>query len=170
MITQMVELDEKSLVLDYGCGIGRIAKDLIKKTGCNVIGVDISPTMLGFAYPYVNSSNFSAISPSTFGYLIDKHNLRFDLAICVWVLQHCLDPEHDVAQIRTAMKDKGKLFVVNNIKRVVPTLERGWVDDLVDVDKVIKYSNFQELAHGQLNPKVVPDVLHKNAFWALYNA
>ena len=32
-------------VLDYGCGIGRIAKELILKTSCKVIGVDISESM-----------------------------------------------------------------------------------------------------------------------------
>ena len=66
LIMDHVILDRNSLVLDYGCGIGRIAKELIKQTGCHVIGVDISPSMLGLAYPYVHSDNFSAISRTTF--------------------------------------------------------------------------------------------------------
>jgi SAM-dependent methyltransferase len=56
-LTGSFALDRNSLVLDYGCGIGRIAKELIKQTGCHVIGVDISPSMLGLAYPYVHSDN-----------------------------------------------------------------------------------------------------------------
>jgi SAM-dependent methyltransferase len=44
LILNRVNLDRNSLVLDYGCGIGRIAKELIKQTGCHVIGVDISPS------------------------------------------------------------------------------------------------------------------------------
>ena len=36
-------------VLDYGCGIGRLAKPLIEKHSCDVIGVDISPNMRALA-------------------------------------------------------------------------------------------------------------------------
>ncbi|HVJ74958.1 MAG TPA: methyltransferase domain-containing protein, partial [Casimicrobiaceae bacterium] len=28
-------------VIDYGCGIGRLARELIAKTHCNVVGVDV---------------------------------------------------------------------------------------------------------------------------------
>jgi SAM-dependent methyltransferase len=34
-----------TVMLDYGCGIGRMAKELIARHGCRVIGVDISPSM-----------------------------------------------------------------------------------------------------------------------------
>jgi 2-polyprenyl-3-methyl-5-hydroxy-6-metoxy-1,4-benzoquinol methylase len=112
LIMDHVILDRNSLVLDYGCGIGRIAKELIRQTGCHVIGVDICPSMLSLTYPYVHSDNFSAISQTTFKGL----SWDFDLAICVWVLQHCLEPDKDIAYIYDALKDNGDLFVVNNIE------------------------------------------------------
>jgi SAM-dependent methyltransferase len=164
LIMDHVILDRNSLVLDYGCGIRRIAKELIKQTGCHVIGVDISPTMLGLAYPYVHSDNFSAISQTTFRGL----SWNFDLAICVWVLQHCLEPDKDIAYIYDALKDGGDLFVVNNIGRAVPTLERGWVDDSIEIQASIG-RRFEKVEGGQLDLQYVPEVLHENAFWGLYH-
>jgi SAM-dependent methyltransferase len=42
--------DESSLVLDFGCGIGRLAKAVIERSGCTVIGVDISARMRAYAH------------------------------------------------------------------------------------------------------------------------
>ena len=57
MINQM-SITERSLILDYGVGIGRIAKELIHKTGCSVIGVDISEDMLRESLSYVSHQNY----------------------------------------------------------------------------------------------------------------
>src|SRR5262252_187833 len=105
LMLETVKLDKESLVLDYGCGIGRLAKELIARTGCHVIGVDISSTMLGHAYGYVNSPNFSAISENMFKWIISvsDNSLYFDFAYSVWVLQHCLDPEKDLDAISDAL-------------------------------------------------------------------
>jgi cyclopropane fatty-acyl-phospholipid synthase-like methyltransferase len=35
-------LNKDSLVLDYGCGVGRISKMIIDDIGCRIAGVDIS--------------------------------------------------------------------------------------------------------------------------------
>lgn len=168
MILESVKLDENSLVLDYGCGIGRIAKELIDKTKCSVIGVDISNSMVNHAPSYVNSSNFTAMSPKLFDRLVSSCSLKFDLAVGVWVLQHCFDPSNDVAKIHDSLKEGGQLFVVNNVDRVVPTLERGWVDDSIDIKHVLELANFHELKTGELDPKIVPKCLHDGAFWGLY--
>jgi cyclopropane fatty-acyl-phospholipid synthase-like methyltransferase len=45
LIGQYLTIDRDSLLLDYGCGIGRMAKELIARYGCRVIGTDISPQM-----------------------------------------------------------------------------------------------------------------------------
>ena len=90
------------------------------------------------------------------------------MAICVWVLQHCLEPDKDIAYIYDALKDGGDLFVVNNIGRAVPTLERGWVDDSIEIQASIG-RRFERVEGGQLDRQHVPEVLHKNAFWGLYH-
>ena len=56
-------LDAEYCVLDFGCGIGRIAKGLIERYGCRVMGVDISERMRALAPEYVGSARFAAWSP-----------------------------------------------------------------------------------------------------------
>ena len=45
MLTKRLNLSSNNNIIDYGCGVGRLAKELIVRTGCNVIGVDISRSM-----------------------------------------------------------------------------------------------------------------------------
>jgi cyclopropane fatty-acyl-phospholipid synthase-like methyltransferase len=40
LIREAFELQSEMVVLDYGCGIGRMARAMIEATGCSVIGVD----------------------------------------------------------------------------------------------------------------------------------
>jgi cyclopropane fatty-acyl-phospholipid synthase-like methyltransferase len=54
------------VVLDYGCGIGRLAKAMIDASGCSVVGLDTSPEMRKLADDYVGSDRFIAVSPSQF--------------------------------------------------------------------------------------------------------
>ena len=61
-ISERLHPDSSSMLLDYGCGIGRIAKGLIQKMKCRVLGVDISLTMRQLAPGYVNSPLFSVCS------------------------------------------------------------------------------------------------------------
>ena len=166
LILSKVKLDEDSLVLDYGCGVGRISKELITITNCTSIGVDISSSMRGYAATYVDDDNFFACPPKSF----EKIGAlwRCDLAIAVWVLQHCLEPEEDLRTIISSLYQGGKLFVVNMITRAVPTLERGWVNDGVDIRQVIKNVGFKELEVGELDPTIVPKALSELTFWGLY--
>jgi hypothetical protein len=41
LISHAFSLRPNLLMLDYGCGIGRLAKSMIEASGCSVIGVDI---------------------------------------------------------------------------------------------------------------------------------
>jgi 2-polyprenyl-3-methyl-5-hydroxy-6-metoxy-1,4-benzoquinol methylase len=89
-------LDENSVIIDYGCGIGRISKELINQFSCKVIGIDISESMRTLSQQYVDSENFEAISPLELKKRL-LSGLRVDAAISIWVLQHALDPIADIA-------------------------------------------------------------------------
>ena len=65
-----MQLDATSRVLDYGCGIGRIAKALIERYGCSVLGVDISADMRRFAVDYVASERFRTCEPAELDRLV----------------------------------------------------------------------------------------------------
>jgi len=132
---RVFSLDDRSIVLDYGCGAGRIAKALIDTYHCSVVGVDISLTMRELATSYVNSERFAVYSPKTLDQKIAA-GFRATHACCCWVLQHCEAPEKDVARISAALLEKGPLFVLNSEYRWVPT-ETGWQSDGTSIEALL---------------------------------
>jgi SAM-dependent methyltransferase len=141
-IRELLQPDSNSLLLDYGCGIGRIAKGLIQKLSCRVLGVDISLTMRQLAPGYVNSPLFSVCSTEIFDAMLDK-GLVFDSAYSIWVIQHCLDPAQDLDRIKKALKPSGRLYILNNLFRAVPT-NKGWVNDNIDMEDLFS-QHFKEV-------------------------
>lgn len=155
LIGQHAHLDEKSVVLDYGCGIGRMSKALIERYGCTVVGADSSWKMLDLAVNYVELRRFRAV---------DTNNIpleHFDLALSVWVLQHTSYPDKDLDIILRSLKATGSLFVVNELRRCVP-VQGGWTDDGIDVRGMLGNPPI-----GRLDPAVVGENVSRNTFWAL---
>ena len=120
LLAETIPLAADSVVVDYGCGIGRLAKELIARHGCRVVGVDISARMRAMAADYVQSDRFVALAPDMFDGLV-ANGFVADAALAIWVLQHCLTPADDIGRIDAALKPSGKLFVLNNLYRAVPT-------------------------------------------------
>lgn len=166
LISQKLQLQGGQLVLDYGCGIGRMAKALIERTGCQVLGVDISTDMRGLAPAYVASALFSVVSRRMFEVLVAK-GLRVDAAISIWVLQHCLAPAEDIGLMRSSLGDQGRVMVVNNNGRAVPTVEKSWANDSLDIRQCLS-AQLAEGEAGQLDASRVGDLVAQHAFWATY--
>jgi len=165
LIADVFPLTEHSLVLDYGCGIGRMAKELISRHGCRVVGVDISTSMRSFAAAYVGSDRFFACSPAMLDVLAER-GVAFDLALSIWVLQHCSEPAIDISRIAHAVVPKGGLFVVNQTTRAVPTFD-GWIDDRVDVSALLS-RDFAPEAADALSAAETSDVISLQCYWAAY--
>lgn len=155
-----------SLVVDYGCGIGRIAKGLIERFDCRVLGVDLSQDMRALAPRYVDSVVFSTVSLPMFRTMVDA-GLRVDAAVAIWVLQHSLKPGIDAGLLRDSLKPGGGLFVVNLKGRAVPTREKAWANDGVDV-RALLADQFQPVAEGELDDRIVPPQTRELSFWGQY--
>lgn len=130
------------LVVDYGCGIGRLAA-LLKQP---VLGVDISPTMRSLADTYVNRAEFGAVNPQMFERLVDA-GLRATGALAVWSLQHIFDPGHDILLLARALVPGARLLVVNDAEyRRVPGRRTdgcfGWVHDGIDIGRLLDDGGF----------------------------
>jgi 2-polyprenyl-3-methyl-5-hydroxy-6-metoxy-1,4-benzoquinol methylase len=166
LIARSVAITPDSTILDYGCGIGRLAKELIARHGCRVIGVDITQSMRNLATGYVASDHFLVCSPLMLADIVAR-GLRFDAALAIWVFQHCLCPTDDIALIACALKSSGNLFVLNNLSRVVPTKEKSWVDDRVDVRGIL-FDRFALERDGSLPGHLVAPAMVGRHFWALY--
>ncbi len=154
-------------VLDYGCGIGRMAKPMIEDHCCDVIGVDISANMRALATSCLGGENFIAVHPRMLDVYFSPGFA--DAAIAVWTLQHCFDPRQDIANIHRSIEQDDPLIVVNNVRRVVPVGDGRWADDQIDVDAIIRAGGFEQIERGQLDDDAIaPAQLRANTFWAVY--
>lgn len=145
-------LSRDSRVLDYGCGVGRIARALIGRSDCVVFGMDLSARMRALAPDYVSSPRFRILEEGVQPPVCSA-------AIAVWVLQHAERPEEDLERIAEALCPNGKFFLVNNIERAIPVSrngrDRGFVPDTVDLDRLV-LDRFRVLEEGHLPPDLAP--------------
>jgi SAM-dependent methyltransferase len=153
LLSQFLAPTKDMVILDYGCGIGRLAKELIDRHGCLVIGVDISLSMRVLAEIHVKSDRFVAVSPAMFETLLAR-GLACDASIAIWVLQHCFAPDRDIALLRRALKPGAKLAVVNTVVRSVPTRELGFGNDGLDILDLLR-REFRVAGVGKLSAEVL---------------
>jgi SAM-dependent methyltransferase len=168
LLSQTLAPRSEMLVLDYGCGVGRMAKALIDASGCGVIGLDASPSMRRLSGDYVGSDRFLAVSPGQFDMMVQA-GMRVHAAIAVWVLQHCFAPAADIARIRRSLVADGRLFVLNMPTRAVPavaesTNQFAWAHDGVDVAALLR-AEFLVKAEGAPDRSRTPNMADAGAFW-----
>ena len=160
-ISDFLKINEKMLILDYGCGIGRLSKKLIDKFNCKVIGVDISSSMREKAIKYVNHDNFKVVSPNDLrGMIID--GFKVDAAICLWVLQHCIEPFVDIILIKNVIKKDALFYVLNNKISAVPT-NKGWINNGINLHELLKLE-FEELNNDVLPISSSSKKISENTF------
>ena len=164
-IDAFMAISKNTLLLDYGCGIGRLAKELIGRHGNTVVGVDISPSIRRLALEYVDSERFAVCPRPSFKALID-HGVKVDAAIAVWSLQHCAKVEEDIALITYALKPGGSLFVCNLLHSAVPT-DAGWIDTGFEIRTVLA-KTFTQFAIEPVSPEYTSKGIAKVAFIGMY--
>jgi ubiquinone/menaquinone biosynthesis C-methylase UbiE len=165
LLPESLELNSGSLVLDYGCGVGRISKALIDKYSCTVVGVDISASMLALAKEYVGSDKFFIAPPEQLNLSLFHH--KFDVALSVWVLQHCQNPAEDIARIRRALTANGIFLVVNERRNFLPVISDGqfkWLDTGLNIQKLLGVPQKK----GALSPEAASKRTIDRTFWAVY--
>ena len=160
-IGAFLEPSSRSVVLDYGCGLGRIARELIISHGCRVLGVDISSSMRQLAPGYVADERFSIISVPMFASMVD-HGLRVSSAYTAWVLQHCPNVAQAVNWIKSSIQPKGRFYVLNNNRSAVP-INNGWVNDGVDI-KALLESEFTLQGYSRLPQEASVKAVIENTF------
>ncbi len=145
----------EGLVIDYGCGIGRLSKVIGDSNP--VLGVDLSWSMRSQAEMYVQSGIFGAVSPTMLSCLVNAGSLQAAGALSVWCLQHCLQPEQDIAMLRAAVRKGGVLYVVNRHTRFIPARHDGafvWADDEKSIVTLLTSGGFR-LVHREAMPEAL---------------
>jgi SAM-dependent methyltransferase len=136
IISNQLTLETK-LVLDYGCGVGRLAKEVLS---CNdkvsIIGVDSSPKMRDIAKEYVSSERFN-----TFGLDFSE---KVDFAYAVYVFQHIPLPQV-IGVIEKVSSLSNRLLVVNSLGRMAVS-EKGFVNDGFDILGEL-HKHFNKFSH-----------------------
>lgn len=128
-------ITKESIVIDYGCGMGRLSKPIIDIFNCRVLGIDQSPNMLKYADQYVNNKLFKTSCESCI--------TNADLLISTFVLQHSEHPEQDIDNFYQMLKQGGIVVLVNEHNRYVPVGLTNdnyviWQDDKIDVIELMR--------------------------------
>jgi len=155
--------EEDSLILDFGCGIGRLSKKLITEYHCNVLGFDISKSMRVLSLKYVDSDKFGSVSKPIVIELV-KNDFRVDMCIAVWVLQHCPNVEEDILFIKYALRKNGLFYVVNNLTPAIPT-DKGWMNDGTDIKSLLN-KHFKILDYYRIPKEHTSEHLSQQTFIA----
>jgi SAM-dependent methyltransferase len=146
-IGQKLAIRPDACLLDFGCGVGRLAKELIERFGCRIIGIDSSKSMRLLAPDYVLSDRFLVWSPETLETMVGR-GFRCDAAISLWVIQHVFSPPSVIEQIARTLRPGALFYALNQKVSSVPT-DAGWVDDGFDVRSGLCQS-FEELSFAAL--------------------
>ncbi len=145
------------LVMDFGCGVGRLSRELIQQGGVAAIGVDASESMRKLAPGYVASPYFIATGTEGLAALV-AGGLRYDAALSVWVLQHCLHPAEEIDRITAGLAAGGLFFVVDMTHRAVPT-DQGWVNDGQSIMGLLDERLERLAVEAYAAPDAPPDLL-----------
>ncbi len=145
-IGRLLDIDNNSIVLDYGCGIGRLSKGLIEAYGCSVVGVDISPSMLQLAQQYVQSDRFEGRTPTMLDSMIAggfRATARCrNLGDSALRKTRCRPSTDRIRSSRLAVD----FYVLNLHDRAIPS-DRGWISDNVSVEQLLA-RRFDTVAKG----------------------
>jgi len=95
-------------ILDAGCGAGRFL-EVASRSGCEVVGVDLSGAVDAAARTLRGRSNVHLIQASLFELPFRK--AVFDGCYCIGVIQHTPDPQRALRALPRVLKPGGKLAV-----------------------------------------------------------
>jgi SAM-dependent methyltransferase len=165
LIGKTLGITSASMILDYGCGIGRVSRALIERFQCRMVGVDISSSMKVLSHDYVQSDYFFSCSNAMLSALIDR-GIRFDGALSVWVLQHSPWPEQDINLIKRALS-RGAVasFSTTNDVLFRPANSRGSMTGSTSRQRCRRLLGCGRKARCRA---VATQSTHESSFWATF--
>jgi cyclopropane fatty-acyl-phospholipid synthase-like methyltransferase len=119
LMQKMEVIKREGFVVDWGCGVGRIANKLTEDFDVTVLAVDRSIKMLRHALTYIKPQYLSKITITTDRFVLSHLDLFkkwADLVIFIETFEHIPEPVLDqiLPQIEKLLKKNGKVFVYGN--------------------------------------------------------
>lgn len=103
-------------ILDFGCGVGRLANKIAQKTN-QYIGVDIIEPALKLA-PHIPNAQFIHLKNNSLPFI----DCSFDLIIIITVLQHIVDNKQFSLwsnELSRVLENNGQLIIIDNKKHTL---------------------------------------------------
>ncbi len=121
---RMHPLEQGRKVLDVGCGTGAHL-DLYRKSGCELYGIDTSPSMLNVARTRLGEEAELRLSDAT---KIPYENDTFDLILCMLVLHEMDQPTRMsvITEMKRVLKTDGRILLIDFHAGPARPL-KGWV-------------------------------------------
>ncbi len=94
-------------ILDVGCGNGTLSQVISQRVKTKVVGVDISPTLLKKA----KARGIDAYEIDVCTQLLPFEDNKFDVAILARALEHLIDPDFAIKEIKRVLKKEGLLVL-----------------------------------------------------------
>ena len=134
-------IKQDAAVLDFGIGIGRVSREILKEfPSVKVIGIDSSKKMLAYCKRYIPSQFQSRLQLLHFNKFSRIKDNSIDFAYALWVLQHVLPAHFELAvkELHRVVKRGGSFYFLNSARRCTfDNAHRTAFDDGIDQLKVI---------------------------------
>ncbi len=141
-------------ILDLGCGEGFFVKEAAR-TGARVKGVDFS----SFGVEKWNPEVFDICAFGNVYSHLDQESERYDVCVLRNVLEHVIDPDALLAQIKAVLKDNGLAFVT--VPNDYSALQRR-ASDLKYIDREFWFAPPDHLHY--FNTKNIGPYMNENNF------
>ena len=125
---RMYPLKPGQKILDVGCGTG-VHLDLYRKSGCELYGIDTSPSMLDVAKARLGEEAELRLSDAT---KMPYERDTFDLVLCMLVLHEMNQPTRMsvIEEMKRVLKADGRILLIDFHAGPARPL-KGWLTKLV---------------------------------------
>jgi len=141
-LEEVMALKGSEVVLDFGCGSGRIAYWIAPKVK-RVVGLEVTPEMIDLAERHRAPKNVEFMAYDGIHFPVVPY--PFDIILSVWVLQYVEGEKlkKTVSELAQYLREDGKLYLIEQASDN-PKVERPKVEEYL---QVFKESNLECLQY-----------------------
>ncbi len=134
LATEFGEINDRSRVLDLGCGAGQLTDALARIAG-EVEGVDFAENMIRVAQRAYPNLTFQIAN----GESLPFDEFTFDVVVCNYTAHHFARPERVLGEIKRTLKMGGRVVIIHPIQA-----------------EQASFGSFAEALYEQLPPEQLP--------------